>query len=174
MLGVSKVLCQNCHKRVASVHFTQVVNNDKVEMYLCKQCADDRAQFNLIASYGISSFLSGIFGGAQDSSYMTPLAKEEGCRTCGLKFSEFQKHGKMGCSECYTVFADKLLPVLRRLHGNASHVGRYPLSYSNIINRSKELDELRAKLIKVVEVEEYEKAAEIRDRIRVLEDERNG
>src|SRR4030067_443735 len=36
------MLCQDCKKKDAKVHLTQIVNNEKVTLNLCKDCADKK------------------------------------------------------------------------------------------------------------------------------------
>jgi len=61
---------------------------------------------------------------------------------------------------------------LRRLHGSSQHVGeRYdmPGAEGSDSDPRSELLELKAQLRRAVEGENFELAAELRDRIRVLE-----
>jgi protein arginine kinase activator len=44
-----------------------------------------------------------------------------------------------------------------------------PVKLSGKLNQTRELDSLRASLAKAIQEEEYEKAAELRDKIRELE-----
>jgi protein arginine kinase activator len=63
-------------------------------------------------------------------------------------------------------------PLIKRLHGSVVHKGRMPEPLREKIVVNKEIDELKELLRKAVEEEQYEKAAEIRDRIRKIERER--
>jgi protein-arginine kinase activator protein McsA len=36
------MLCQDCNKNEATIHLTQIVNNEKVVLNLCKACAEKR------------------------------------------------------------------------------------------------------------------------------------
>ena len=56
------MLCQNCQKRAASVHFTQVKNNTKADIYLCEQCASEISHNELIAPFGFNDLINGLFG----------------------------------------------------------------------------------------------------------------
>ena len=47
------MLCQNCHKRQATIHITRVVNGRRVEMHLCAQCAKE---LGLVSDSGLGSF----------------------------------------------------------------------------------------------------------------------
>lgn len=162
-------MCENCNQRDASVHFTQVINNKKMEMHLCKQCAKEKGHISFGPSINIDDFLKGVIG----ISYKTPIINNEPqkliCSKCGMSYEEFQKIGKFGCSNCYTMYGKGLIPLFKRLHGNVEHHGKVPVSRSQGVNNSREIEKLREVLKKAIEQEEYEKAAEIRDKIRSLE-----
>jgi protein arginine kinase activator len=63
--------------------------------------------------------------------------------------------------------------LLRKIHGSNEHVGiTEDESISPVDEREAKLLEMRRELRQAVEREEYERAAELRDRISVLEDDR--
>lgn len=166
------MLCQQCQKRPANVHLTKIVNSDKVEMYLCDQCAKEKSQFGIGGfgpSLNINDFLSGFIGLGHGDSHMDIQSKESRCEICGMSFEDFRRTGKMGCKNCYNNYGDRLKPILKRLHGNYEHTGKAPAGISKVLEASKELDRLKELLAKAVQNEEYEKAAEIRDRIKEME-----
>lgn len=163
------MLCQKCHKRIANVHFTRVVNNQKVEMYLCEQCANEQGQTGFDAPLSVSEFLSGIFNFGNSAPYVNLSSADTVCDKCGMSFQEFQKSGKLGCSNCYRTFGERLKSILKRLHGSAQHSGRIPEKVSESIKLSREIEKLKEMLNEAVKNEEYEKAAELRDKIRSLE-----
>ncbi|MDP4092312.1 MAG: UvrB/UvrC motif-containing protein [Bacillota bacterium] len=172
------MLCQWCQKRPASVHFTQVVNNNKVEMYLCEQCAKEKGQVTFGSPFSISDFLSGIMEFASDNGYRIQSEPRVICEKCGMTYEEFQKSGKLGCGSCYELYHDKLDLLLKRLHGNAVHCGKSPGSKQQGMaltqpKQANEIDGLKELLNKAIQNEEYEKAAEIRDRIKNLEAKQN-
>ncbi|HET7599249.1 MAG TPA: UvrB/UvrC motif-containing protein, partial [Gemmatimonadales bacterium] len=77
--------------------------------------------------------------------------------------------GRLGCPECYRSFEAPLRDLLRRLHGSTVHVGeRYAERGGEDDPRRREA-ELREQLRLAVETENFELAAELRDRLRVLE-----
>lgn len=163
------MLCQNCHKRTANVHFTQVVNNKKVEMYLCEECAKEKGQFSFGYPFNMSGLFTGFMGFGDTQPYMESAVEKQVCDKCGMDYNQFQKTGKMGCANCYQVFDNKLRPIIRRVHGNVKHTGKVPLNVSESLKVSKEIEKLKELLNKAVLDEEYEKAAELRDKIKSLE-----
>ncbi|AUS95571.1 hypothetical protein CDQ84_17095 [Clostridium thermosuccinogenes] len=164
------MLCQNCQKRVANVHYTQIVNNKKIELYLCEQCAREKGQLGMEEAFNLNDFFSGFLGFGGSPGYMQPAApKSSVCSECGMSFEEFQKTGKLGCANCYATFSDRLKPLVKRLHGGIKHTGKAPLKVSQSANTSTKLEKLKDMLAKAIQNEEYEKAAEIRDQIKALE-----
>lgn len=162
------MLCQNCQKRVANVHFTQLIGNKKVEMYLCEQCAREKGHMTFMSPVSINDFLAGFIN-LDTVPHLTSEPRRTTCEVCGASYEEFQSSGKIGCGNCYEIFGDKLDPILRRLHGNVEHSGKVPAKLSAGLKASKEIEKLRILLNKAVQNEEYEKAAEIRDRIKAIE-----
>jgi len=77
--------------------------------------------------------------------------------------------GYLGCSECYSQFLPMLRPLIARIHGHAKHTGKVPARAGKAVRFRKELESLRDELRTMIEAEEYEKAALVRDRIRDLE-----
>jgi len=63
-----------------------------------------------------------------------------------------------------------LRDLLRRLHGSSQHVGeRYQQPGAEDADPARRLLDLRHQLRQAVDAENFELAAELRDRIRVLE-----
>lgn len=164
------MLCQHCQKRIANVHFTQIINNKKAEMYLCEYCAKEKGQLNVSGPLSISDFLGGLIGVEHTSPYAQNMqAQQVICEKCGMSYEKFQRTGKFGCSSCYELFGDRIQPLLKRLHANIQHNGKIPANAAKDIRSSKEIDSLKELLSKAIQNEEYEKAAEIRDKIKSIE-----
>lgn len=162
------MLCQKCQKRVANIQFTQIVNGNKHVLYLCEHCAKDEGKISVGNPLSINDFFSGLMDFPYRTSPQT--SKEEYvCDKCNMTYEEFQKAGRFGCENCYEIFADKLLPILRRLHGNVQYHGKIPAKIYKTVQVSREINKLKELLGKAIKSEEYEKAADIRDKIRSLE-----
>lgn len=160
------MLCQRCHKNVATVHYREIINGVTKDHYFCQSCANlgigavDQSQ-----PIGIDEILAGLMGLQQNK-------EELRCPKCNLTYSEFKKIGKVGCEKCYDVFASKLEPVLKQLHGNVQYKGKLPKSTSGVSEDSDKdirLQELKEELEARVKKEEYEEAAKLRDMIREIE-----
>jgi protein arginine kinase activator len=146
-----------------------VINGKKIEAYLCEQCANEKSQYNFGHQFDINSLFSGLMGFSEAVPHIETAQQKPVCDKCGMSYEEFQKTGKLGCSDCYSIFGDMLKPLLKRVHGNIEHNGKIPGSVSQNIKVSKEIEKLKESLNKAIQSEEYEKAAEIRDQIKGLE-----
>jgi protein arginine kinase activator len=164
------MLCQQCQKREANVHFTQILNGTKMESYLCSQCANEKGKITLSPQLNLGDFLWGFPGFGEGGGYTeAEQPREVRCELCGMSFDDFRKTGKVGCANCYRTFRDNLGPILRRLHGSTEHKGKIPGKLTECIKTGNEIEKLKEELTAAIGREEYEKAAELRDRIRTLE-----
>lgn len=167
--------CEECGKRPATLHLTKIVNGEKTEYHICEQCAKEKGDvFGGFGNFGINQLLTGLLN-------FDPMIKKESfkegtntqkalrCETCGLTYAQFSKSGRFGCSDCYQFLGDRLDPLFRRIHGNTQHIGKVPERSGGRIKVRKELEQLKMALQQYVAKEEFEKAAEIRDRIKALE-----
>ena len=78
----------------------------------------------------------------------------------------------MKCQHCphdYQAFQAELLPLLESIHNSTRHAGKTPRRPSQRL-RTQELTRLRKDLQRAVTAEAYEEAAQLRDRIRRLEE----
>ncbi|UII56043.1 UvrB/UvrC motif-containing protein [Cytobacillus spongiae] len=171
------MICQECNQRPATLHFTKIINGEKTEIHLCEQCAKDTGEkfmFGGASGFSINNLLAGLLNVEPGFSQAKQEAfkKEEivQCEHCSMTFQQFIKVGRFGCSGCYETFKEQLKPILRRLHsGNSSHTGKIPKRIGGSIHLKKKIDELKIELKHLINQEEFEKAAEIRDEIRSLE-----
>lgn len=159
------MLCQNCQQNTASVHFTQITNNTKMDIYLCEQCAKDISHGEFVSPFGFNDLINGLFGAHIKHEVPETLK----CSKCGLEYEEFLKTSRVGCAQCYHAFQEKLEPIIKRLHGNAEHHGKVPVRVSSKVSIPDQIDKLKQLLNDSIEKEAYEEAAKIRDRIRALE-----
>ncbi|MPM95797.1 Protein-arginine kinase activator protein [bioreactor metagenome] len=97
------------------------------------------------------------------------ISNTERCPMCGASFQEIVKSGKIGCAECYDKFYDLLLPSVQRIHGKTAHSGKIAANNEIEIKKENVLEELKAKLAQAIEEQNFEYAAELRDKIKEME-----
>ena len=148
----------------AVVHWTQVVNNESSTQYLCKACAAAKGiSTDPPAELDVTKFLSQL--GAKGSP--APSEPSRSCTFCGLTFEDFRDTGRLGCSHCFTTYDSSMRRLLERIHGSSRHVGKVYLPPDpEAAEIDRRLDGLRRSLRRAIEVEDFERAALLRDEIR--------
>jgi protein arginine kinase activator len=159
--------CQSCNEKPATVHLTEIVEGEKHEVHLCEDCARNEG-VNPLSAQNLFTHLMDVAKG--------PATSEEQivCDTCGLSYQEFRQRGRLGCAECYKLFKDPLTQLLEKIHGGKQHLGKVPSRAGDSLKRERELIELRRELSQTIQREDYERAAEIRDRLKHLEESDEG
>jgi protein arginine kinase activator len=162
--------CEQCREREAVIHLTQIVNEQVTTLHLCERCAAEKGVESPsgVAKTPLGSFLAAM-GKNLPETVAAPRAGET-CGRCGGSLQDFRESGRLGCPECYRSFEVPLRDLLRRLHGSTHHVGeRYAEHGAVPADGQVESADLREQLRLAVETENFELAAELRDRLRVLE-----
>jgi protein arginine kinase activator len=166
--GGAEMLCEQCGDREATVHLTQIVQDEHSSVHLCPECAAERGvQSDLTPpSAPLVDFLAQMGKGLPAESF-SPAHQ---CSFCGLSLADFKRTGRLGCSHCWAEFESQLRPLLRRLHGGTRHVGKIYLSPDpHEADRTARLTHLRRSLQRAVDEEDFERAATLRDEVRLLE-----
>jgi protein arginine kinase activator len=160
------MLCDLCGKNPATVHLTEIIDEQMKELHLCEDCAREKST-QMEQQFGLSDLLAGL------TEFEKPTKELETekvkCVSCGLSYADFKKIGRLGCSECYVSFKKYLGPLLKRIHGSNYHTGKSPAKVARVVKKKVDLEELRFKLQKAIEMEAFEEAARIRDQIRDFE-----
>jgi len=165
------MLCQKCQKRIANFLVTQVINNQETDIYLCNECAYLSEGMNINIPSVFDDLVSNIIGFDANITrkYMEDVKEINVCEKCGMSYQEFKKNGKLGCENCYESFYEMLIPVIKRIQKNSKHIGKFPSKLKGKIVLDKEKEILKLKLKEAITKEQYELAAEIRDKIREME-----
>ena len=174
--------CENCGKNLANIRYTQIINGNKREMFLCEECGKLLGLENFNMPMDFSTFLGEFFNVFENNSILPELiqTKEIKCKRCSSSFEDFINTGRFGCEECYSTFEEKIDPLLRNIQGANRHVGRLgKINEENQIKSEKEfikdstklgqVYELNRKLKTAIKEEKYEEAAKLRDKIKELE-----
>ena len=161
------MLCELCKQSQATVHLTEIINDQMTELHLCEACANQKGA-QVESHFGLSDLLSGLadFSKTQEPEEVSTKA----CPSCGMTYDDFRKVGRLGCADCYPTFKRSLGSLLKRIHGSPIHVGKSPVRLIKPAKIAKtELLDLKKKLERAIEHEEFEEAAHLRDQIRRAE-----
>jgi len=173
------MLCQDCKQREAQVHLTQIINNEKTSLSLCKECAAQRGFHSPLENipFPLAEILSSLTGMGTGPLFAKPAHPQPDltCPSCGLTFDAFTRQGRFGCGTCYSTFRTRIEPILRKVHGASLHRGRGPLSEvtaqgvaDDVMPAVREEERLDAELQRAIESEDFERAVEIRDKLKSL------
>lgn len=164
--------CQDCNEKDSTVSMTQIINNEKVIVNLCRECAAKRGFHSPLDSipFPLANLLTGMLAPTPSSKKTAQAVglPDLTCSQCGLSFSEFSRLGRFGCGQCYHIFREKLQGLLRKIHGSSLHRGKLPPMLSEDGNAIKEQERLQAELDRAIEAEDFERAADLRDKIKSL------
>jgi protein arginine kinase activator len=165
------MLCDGCNEREASVHLQQVKDNAVTSLHLCHQCAAEKGIETGAGAvkFPLSDFLASMGKGPLGQGTAEETTEE--CKFCGATLKDFRETGRLGCPRCYDTFETQLRDLLRRLHGSSHHVGEaYLIADSGDLDEhDQQVADLRTRLKQAVETENFELAAELRDRLKALE-----
>jgi len=166
--------CHSC-ENPATVHLTQILNNQMHKIDLCEECAQKK---------GVTNTGDFSMGGLMSTAGMeaTGSSSDLVCESCGLTHQEFKKGGRFGCSACYEAFRPVLNPMLDGMHAGTRHVGKVPKGLASTVGKSRKRAEdqesaakLQEKILrmeddlqKALEGEEFEECARLRDEIHML------
>ncbi|HVR35189.1 MAG TPA: UvrB/UvrC motif-containing protein [Methylomirabilota bacterium] len=157
------MLCMVCKQNQAKVHLTQIVGDKMQKVDLCEDCSKSKG-VNDPAGFSLADLLLGL-GASQEMEEATG-GEQVRCPACGFTQADFKKTGRLGCSECYTTFADGLEGLLKTMHKGIRHVGKTPRALRQSRDLSDRLKQLQGLLEKAVSEENYEQAATLRDEIK--------
>lgn len=165
------MLCQSCHKKKATLSYTEIKAGQARHRMLCEECALSQGLLSPMESAisGLSDLLTQLMMELTDSG---PARPELSCSRCGLSWSQFQKTGRLGCPGCYRDFSGKLEPLVQRIQHSDRHLGKTAKkSAAQLPAAGDQAVILKRQLIAAVEKEQFELAATLRDRLKVLESE---
>lgn len=161
--------CQICNKNDATIHLTEITNGKREEMHLCEHCAAEQG-IAVKSNISVNELLSSLLAAQPPDDESAGQAIQVHCPNCGFTLSQFRKEATLGCPYDYKVFEKSLLPLIEKAHdGKTTHCGKLPSKTPNHTKRQAELLTLRQRLETAVKSENYEQAAELRDKINRLE-----
>lgn len=159
--------CDICGRNDAVMKVRQLAKDGTArEIEVCSACAQARG---LVEAREIRSDAAAVLADLRERVEESDEAAR--CPTCNLSFAEFKRKGQLGCADCYAAFRERLLPVVRRLHGAVQHVGKTPSAGRKVAQQKLNRLQLEDALAVAVNAEDFEKAAALRDQLRQVEGE---
>lgn len=177
------MLCGICKTREAKIFYTEIINGEKNEQYLCEECAAKNTHFRIRTPFSDQELsLGGLLSGLLEETVERQRSEpgEAGtaalsCPHCGMTYAEFRERGQFGCAGCYQSFGKVIARNIKNIHGADTHTGKRPKHMEGPtepqpeeIPELNELERLSMRLQQALEQENYEDAAVLRDQIRAL------
>lgn len=164
--------CSHCHNNEANTHITQIINGEKIELFLCDECAKELGYIGDFGLLTMDDFFGDLLGAGVSS--LNSLSAVDRCGACGSSFNDIISSGRVGCADCYSKYEDKLASSIEKLHGKAKHIGKFVTYTKDDESSEKEpkissLDRMKSDLDLAIKEQRFEDAAVLRDKIRDYE-----
>lgn len=146
------MICDSCGRPDPTYHYTVFRDNKVVEVHICVDCRKKNRQLRPDEHEEENEEI------LLDSLIHTRNKDTDGlydrrCDVCGTSYREVVSDNLLGCANCYRVFQDTFEEEAS--HERSSHIHH--------------LKVLKRELNEAVRMELFEKAAEIRDKIKALD-----
>lgn len=152
--------CDLCNKP-AVVHEVTISGGEKKEVHLCLEHAQ-AAGVAIPGQQPINKLLSQFVIGKKNP----PGQGQARCGGCGCTFAQIKQTNLIGCPECYRAFSEPIATLIEQAqYGNSEHVGRIPQRMHTPSHNEIRARKLMRELDAAVTAEQYERAAELRDRL---------
>ena len=116
------MLSDVCRERDAPVTLTHAVKGEVNVLHLCQGCAAERGIETSVTT-PLKNMIADYLPAVQAQAVAAQVESIR-CSFCSMSLGDFREAGRLGCASCYTTFDQSLRALLRRVHGNARHVGR--------------------------------------------------
>lgn len=157
------MLCQHCKKRQSTVDYVEIINGDKFESHLCAECYADL--YGELNSKSNNDIWAGLFGSS------SPYAKS--CPVCGTTYGDYERTGLLGCTSCYDVFKEELIPSIKRIQGKDKHVGKVG-NNNDELGLHRKLKDLQEELETALREKRFADAGKLNRRIDAIKKILNG
>ena len=186
------MMCDECGKNPATVRIITVTDGAKVGEKLCSECWR-RRNLQVLGQLSPGEMLAKLLGievemdepelsvemeevedepeWERDWEEEEEEEEESGpvCPKCGTSYSEFRRTGMLGCADCYIAFEKLLEDQPHAAQGGALHMGRAPEQPAEEMDAQRRVDTLRRQMVAAIKMEDFERAAALRDEIKAME-----
>ena len=156
-------------------HVTEISDHIIETCDLCKKCGEQfiaaetpvpkKQEFDLThieTPQQLVEFIENFMG--VNSGIVQP--SKPPCPRCGWTLKEFDDVGRFGCPQCYDHFEEEVRQHVFPYHGGNTHYGKKPKQFQEQPEEKRKL--LKLRYAKYLELEEYEKAAEVKKELDAL------
>lgn len=167
------MLCECCHARPATVHMVQVVNGHRKEEHLCSECAEKEHVFQKEQSFLGQGFfdspLDHFFGGSMLGHLLEDPFGTRTLEDQGGQFIEVSPEKLPENESSYDRFKESIRPSFQKGKNEIPVNEPKAKEKADAPAESEELQALRRELKSCVDREDFERACEVRDKIKAIE-----
>lgn len=160
--------CQNCGENAANLWVTKITEGQISKQHLCEECFRKLSGYSLPFTIALPMNIMNPFLSLTDNLKPVKTAKFHVCKSCSTSWSDFLQSGSLGCPQCYQSFQKYLKPIIEDIHSSLTYKGKVPKRLPDEVRIQASLQQLKQKLFKSIDKENYEEAALIRDQIKEL------
>ncbi|EHJ08564.1 UvrB/UvrC motif-containing protein [Staphylococcus simiae] len=180
------MLCENCQLNEAEIKLKVTSKHGTEEKWVCQTCAqgnhpwnssqdhslDQEHQDDIEEAFVVKQILQHLATKHGIDFQEIAFREEKRCPSCQMTLKDIAHVGKFGCSECFTTFKDDIYDIVRRVQGGQfEHVGKTPQSSYKKLALKRKIEEKNQYLSTLIEEQNFEEAAIVRDEIKALKDE---
>lgn len=167
------MLCERCHAHPATVHMVQVVNGHRKEEHLCSECAEKEHVFQKEQSFLGHGFfdspLDHFFGGSMLGHLLEDPFGTRTLEDQGGQFIEVSPEKLPENEDSYNRFKESIRPSFQKGKNEIPVKEAKEEEKADAPAESEELQALRRELKSCVDREDFERACEVRDKIKAIE-----
>ncbi len=161
------MMCDFCHEKEAVFFIEQSSATGKRELNICMDCALERGV--TADPQSLEKSIGGLFAELARVTQKMLEKDKKVCPVCGTSLRLIKRTHRLGCPECYAVFAGEIKELLKKEGVAAAYSGSMPRRLAKFKSVLTDRIQIQAKLEASLRNEDYEKAAVYRDYLRALE-----
>jgi protein arginine kinase activator len=158
--------CQLCNERDATIHYTEVIGGVVKKIHICQECANTQG-IDASLPFSFSDILTALSKGIEGLQ-ISSADRGRTCPLCKLQITALLKQGRLGCPQCYEVFANTLDEIIRQVQKAPRHAGKVPEHFLKSEDVRQRIERLEQALQEAISAERYEDCVPLRDEIRRL------
>ena len=166
--------CDGCQKREAALVLHMITNGQVATRSLCLDCAKKAHQEMAQAFSTMGMSMSGMDemrGAAAEPKRENLRLPKMICASCRTAYEDINDETVFGCPKCYQAFHTQVIDYLSSIRGpekQAINLEPQEKDFSFVMQGTE--TELKERLNEALRAENYEQAANLRDRLKELID----
>lgn len=166
--------CNICKKDNAIIHIREYTDIGVRRINLCLECALKRGLNTAVDNIDLllADIIKKVLNIPSNRNKVGKKSSRQNitivCPSCGMSLHNFSKELKVGCPICYTVFEKIIDLIIYNYNNSLSYLGKLPDDIKKVTIQRSKLKRLKRELKESLDLEEYMKAAVIRDEIKEI------